>query len=68
MALASARREKEKDTDSQQERKIVAGEIRPDCSTVGLNLGDYSPRVHQRAPAEKENKDLRRLSDRSAVR
>ena len=47
--------------------KKVAGEIRPDCSAVGLNVGDYSPRVRQRAPAKKE-KDLLRLSDRSAVR
>ena len=47
---------------------MVAGEIQPDCSAVGPNLGDYSPRVRQRAPAEKENEDLLRLSDKSAVR
>ena len=35
-------------------RKKVAGEIRPDCSAVGPNLGDYSPRVCQRAPAKEE--------------
>ena len=48
--------------------KKVAGEIRPDCSVVGLNLGDYSPWVRWRAPAERENKELLRLSDKSAVR
>ena len=47
--------------------KKVAGEIRPDCSAVALNLGDYSLRVRQRAPAKKK-KDSPRLSDKSAVR
>ena len=45
----------------------VTGEIRPDCSAVGPNLGDYSPRVCQHAP-EKKKKDSLRLSDKSAVR
>ena len=49
------------------QRKKVAREIRPDCSAVGLNLGDYSPRVRQRAPAKKK-KDSPRLSDKSTVR
>ena len=35
-------------------RDAVVGEIRPDCSAVGPNLGDYSPGVRQRAPVEKE--------------
>ena len=47
--------------------KKVAGKIRPDCSAVGPNLGDYSPRVRQRAPAKKKEDSLR-LSDKSAVR
>ena len=47
--------------------KKVTGEIRPDFSAVGPNLGDYSPRVRQRAPAKKK-KDLLRLSDKSTVR
>ena len=47
-------------------RDTVAGEIRPDCSAIGPNLGDYSPRVRQCAPAKKKN--LLRLSDRSAAR
>ena len=47
--------------------KKVAGEIRPDGSAVGPNLGDYSPWVRQRAHAKKE-KDLLQLSERSAVR
>ena len=46
--------------------KKIAGKIRPDCSAVGPNLGDYSPQVHQRAPAKKKN--LLRLSDKSAAR
>ena len=40
--------------------------IRPDCSAVGPNLGDYSPQVRQRAPAKKK-KDSLQLSDKSAV-
>ena len=32
------------------------------------NLGDYSPRVRQRAPAKKEEKSSPRLSTKSAVR
>ena len=47
--------------------KKVAGEIRPDCSVVGPNIGDYSPRVRQRAPAKKEEKSSPRLSTKSAV-
>ena len=47
--------------------KKVAGDIRADCSAVGPNLGDYSPRVRQRAPAKKKNDSLQ-LSDKSAVR
>ena len=47
--------------------KKVVGEIRPDCSEVGPNLGDYNPRVRHRAPAKKKNDSLR-LSDKSAVR
>ena len=50
---------------SHQEKKVTK-EIRPNCSAVGPNLGDYSPRVRQRAPVEKE-KDLLRLSDKSAA-
>ena len=44
---------------------MVAGKIRPDCSAVGPNLGDYSPRVRQRAAAKKKNS--LRLSDKSAA-
>ena len=47
--------------------KKIAGEIQPDCSAVGPNLGDYSPWVRQRAPTKKK-KDSLRLSDKSAVR
>ena len=49
------------------QRNTVAGEIWPDCSVVGPNLGDYNPRVRQRAPIEKESQDLLRLSDKLAV-
>ena len=35
-------------------KKKIARKIRPDCSAVGPNLGDYSPRVRQRAPAKRE--------------
>ena len=44
--------------------KKIVGEIQPDFSAVGLNLGDYSPRVRQRAPAK--NKNLLRLSESAA--
>ena len=47
--------------------KKVAGEIRPDCSAVGPNLGDYSPRARQRAPAKKRKESLQ-LSDKTVVR
>ena len=56
-----------KEKDVKSSTKKVAGKIQPDCSAVGLNLGDYSPRVRQRAPAKKK-KNLLRLSDKSAVR
>ena len=46
--------------------KKVAGKIRPNCSAVGSNLGDYNPRVRQCTPAKKKN--LLRLSDKSAAR
>ena len=58
--------EKRKKETNKLSAKKIAGKIRPDCSAVGPNLGDYSPRVHRRAPAKK--KDSLRLSDKSAVR
>ena len=59
--------EEQKEKDVKSSTKKVAGKIRPDCSAVGPNLGDYSPRVRQRAPAKKKEDSLR-LSDKSAVR
>ena len=41
----AAKVEEEKDVNNQQGRSAVAGEIHPDCSAVGPNLRDYSPRV-----------------------
>ena len=64
MALAHEKRKKETNKSS---AKKIAGKIRPDCSAVGPNLGDYSPRVRLRAPAKKK-KDSPWLSDKSAVR
>ena len=55
-----------KEETNKSSAKKIAGKILPDCSAVGPNLGDYSPRVRQRAPAKKE-KDLLRLSAKSAV-
>ena len=57
-----------KEKDVKSSTKKVAGKIWPDCSAVGPNLGDYSPRVRQRAPVEKENEELLRLFDKSAAR
>ena len=48
--------------------KKIAGKIRPDCSAVGPNLGDYTQLVRQRAPAKKKKKNSLRLSVKSAVR
>ena len=59
--------EEQKKRQSKSLAKKIAGKIRPDCSVVGPNLGDYSPRVRQRAPAKKKEDSLR-LSDKSAVR
>ena len=50
-----------------QQAKKVAGEIRPDCSAVGLNLGDYSPRVRQHALAKKKKVARKIRPDCSAV-
>ena len=55
MALAPEKRKKE--TNKSSAKKIVE-KIWPGCSAVGPNLGDYSPRVRQRAPARKEEKEL----------
>ena len=55
-AGAPARPRRERSHQYQQRRRIVAWEIRPDCSAVGPNLGDYSPQVRQRAPAKKEER------------
>ena len=63
--MALAPEEQKKETNKSLAKKI-AGKIRPDCSAVGPNLGDYSPQVRQRAPAKK--KDSPRLSNKSAVR
>ena len=63
--MALAPEEQKKETNKSSAKKI-AGKIRPDCSVVGPNLGDYSPRVRQRAPAKKKNS--LRLSDKSAAR
>ena len=43
-----------KEETNKSSTKKIAGKIRPDCSAVVANLGDYSPRVRQCAPAEKE--------------
>ena len=65
MALAFEEEKKTKDDESST--KKVTEKIRPDCSAVGLNLGDYSTRVRQRSPPKKERQNLLRLSDKFAV-
>ena len=66
-ASAPLRKRRTKKEMLKSPRKKIAGKIRPDCSAVGPNLGDYSPRVRQRAPV-KTKKDSLRLSDKSTVR
>ena len=56
-----------KEETNKSSAKKIAGKIRPDCSAVGPNLGDYSPRVHQRAPAKKKNKKETLKSSRKTI-
>ena len=43
--IGLCKKERRKSISQKAKRDAVAGEIRPDCSAVGPNLGDYSPRV-----------------------